>query len=124
MDDPTDILDTILGDFLTGLADDALIAGAMADLNTDGYGLDGYDITRAAFVDGDPSRIAFSVDAHYSGEWDRERPLTATTVIAGVTGVATRQGDTWTVTDYEVVGADVADDFEDDLDDDVDEDPA
>ena len=124
MADPTDILDTFLGEFLTGLADDARIAGAMADLNTDGYGLDGYEITRAAFVGGDPSRIQFSVDAHYRGAWDPERPLTATTVVADVTGVATRTGDTWTVTDYEVVGADVADDIKGDLDDDDDEEPA
>jgi hypothetical protein len=93
----------------------------MADLNTDGYGLDVYDITRAAFVDGDPSRIAFSVDAHYSGAWDPERPLTPTTVVADVTGVATREGETWTVTDAAVVSADVVDDFADDLDDDDEE---
>jgi hypothetical protein len=121
MADPTAMLDTFLGDFLADLADDERIAGAMATLNTDGSGLAGYEIIRAAFVDGDPSRIAFSADAYYHGAWDPERPRPPTTIIAAVTGVATLEGSTWTVTDAAVGGVDVVDDFVDGLDDDDEE---
>lgn len=107
-----EIIDSLIDDFGTRLAEeDGQIINLTTISNCHTWGTDDYEITQAEFVSND--QIRFSVNLQLHGEQYDDLMRISDTILTEITGEATRNGDSWEISSYEVLDAGFETDFRD-----------